>query len=147
LSAWLLGKPESVVGVGANFVKKDLDVYDTGVLVMKYRSALSLCEGSWTDVGGIAPQGPAFTGSRGSIVIQGDSLLLVEPENPDGRRWTPEASEAQGPHGVAYFLSRLANGRSIDAPFGLTTSRDAQEILEAGFRSNQTGMECPLPVR
>lgn len=147
LSVWLLGRPQSVVAVAATLSKDGLDVYDNGLLVLKYGHAFGIAEGSWTQTTEIPPFGPFFAGSKGSIAVLGENIQLFSSEFPDGKMWTPDLPQPPYRNGVEYFFHHLRTDRYIEAPWNLLTSRDAQEVLEAGLRSIETGIECPLPVR
>lgn len=147
LCAWLLGKPMSALGVAATLSRRDLRVYDNGILIMKYMDAFAIAEGSWTEGGSLPGHGPFFKGTQGAIAVIGENVQLMNDEHPDGRLLTPEPMPAGHANGVEYFFWNLLNDRWVEAPCNLSTSRDAQEILEAGLRSVETGVECPLPVR
>jgi predicted dehydrogenase len=147
LSVWLLGRPQSAVAVASTLSKGDHDVYDNGILILKYGHAFGVAEGSWTQTTGVPPSGPFFAGSKGSIAVIGDAIQLINEEFPDGKTWIPDPPQPPNRNGVEYFLHHVRTDRYIEAPWNLLTSRDAQETLEAGLRSIQTGIECPLPVR
>ena len=147
LAAWLMGLPTSVVGIGGAFASKDAEVFDNGVLLMKYPAALAVAEGSWSGVAGTGESGIEFHGTIGSLTITGSTLRFVDRNHPEGRIITPDLPPVGRSNGVEHFLHSLHRGTDFAPSCNLATSRAAQEILEGGRRAIETGYECPLPVR
>jgi predicted dehydrogenase len=145
LCSWLLGKPLAAFCLAGTLTDDALDVPDNAILLMKYRHTFGVAEGTWSEQRTAA--GPCFLGTDGSIAVEGDVVHLVNGSHPDGVFLTPEPLPSNGPNGVEYFLRAVRDGAPIEPPCDLTTARDAQEILEAGLRAIETGMESPLPVR
>jgi predicted dehydrogenase len=146
INSYLLGRPNAVTGVAGRFVKTDIAVDDNAVLILKYPHAVGLTEGSWTQVGYV-PYGLLINGIEGALVVGHDKRLLrtdrknihgVEldvPPVPDGERNPAE-----------YLIGRIEKGQPVEGILNARVSRDAQEILEAGVISAETGTAVTLPV-
>lgn len=146
LNSYLLGLPNTVTGVAGRFVKKDITVDDNAVLILKYPNAIGMTEASWTQVGYL-PYGLVINGTEGALVVGRDKRLLradrkeilgIELDVPQ----LPEAE--QNP--AAYLISRIESGRPVEGILNARVCRDAQEILEAGILSAETGTAVSLPV-
>lgn len=150
LARTMLGLPSRVVGVTARTVKEDITVDDNGVIVMTYPRGLAISEGSWTQVGHPTAYVSTFYGTQG--------LLLVEP-GFEGRLIKATTAEPAGaPIQVpelpperrtasAHFVHALASGGEFLPLCQDRVARDAQEILEAGLASAQSGSEVSLPLQ
>jgi len=147
LASWLLGTPMSVVGISGTFLSKDTHVYDNSILLLKYPEAFAVAEGSWSGIENLKQGGPEFHGRAGSLFVVGDKLQFVDRHHPEGQSVTPDGPAAGRSSGVEHFFHNLHRGTDFAACCDLATTRAAQEILEAGRRSIETGFECPLPVR
>lgn len=146
LNSYLLGRPNSVTGVAGRFVKTDIAVDDNAVLILKYPNAIGMTEASWTQVGYV-PYGLLINGTEGALVVGHDKRLLrtdrknihgVElevPPIPEGERNPAE-----------YLIGRIESGQPIDGILNAKVCRDAQEILEAGVLSAESGTAISLPV-
>lgn len=141
-SHWL-GRPESVVGAGGRLLKDTIDVEDNAILLIRYPHALAVAEASWTQAAGDGGANPSVYGTAGTLSIVGSRVRLargdrdvewVEPEPPaPGRR-----------NGAEYLVSCLRSGTPVEGLCSPEVSLVAQEILEAGLRSVETGAEVRL---
>ncbi len=151
MCAYLLGLPKQVMGFRGVFVKDYPVPDDNAVIVMKYDNAFGISEASWTQVVGYITPNPVVYGTEGAIMVsQGKVVLdcheslhkaksdaeIIEPEPlPEGRRNAPE-----------YLIHCIETGEAIEGLCSAKVSRDAQEILEAGLISADTGKVVNLPV-
>ena len=146
-AARLLGVPESVMGMrgflGTEQAYAASD--DNGIIVAKYPHAFGMCEGSWTQPVGYAETNPLVYGSEGAIGVLGDQILLKKPGKAD-ELYSPPATEYPRRSAPEYLLHCLENGVPIEGFCSPTISRNAQEILEAGLRSADTGQTQKLPL-
>lgn len=146
LCSYLLGRPGSVSGIAGRFVKKDIPVDDNAVLLLKYENAIGMTEASWTQVGYV-PYGLVINGTEGALTVAHDKRLIRSdresihgipidvPELPVGERNPAE-----------YMISRIDQGLPIEGISNARVCRDAQEILEAGVLSAESGSAASLPL-
>jgi predicted dehydrogenase len=143
MAAHWLGRPESVVGIMGTLVKPDFPVDDNAVILMKYPGAFGIAEASWTQQGGDGGANPAVYGAAGTLSVVGSRVRLarvdreaewIEPDRPaPGRR-----------NGAEYLVSCLRSGTPVEGMCSAATSRTAQEILQRGLESAQSGREISL---
>jgi predicted dehydrogenase len=143
-SHWL-GAPNSVVGMAARLVKTDIPVEDNAILLMKYPTAFVTAEASWTQVAPDGGPNPTVFGTKGVAGIQGGKVRLAcgagDPE------WlVPETPAPGRRNGAEYLVSCLRSGTPVEGLCSPETSRGAQEILEAGLRSVESGRVISLPL-
>ncbi len=149
LAAALMGMPESVVGMAGGQAKEFLSVEDNGIIAMKYPKGMATATASWTQVGNLTSYGTAIYGSKGTLLVEphGDGKLYwATQDDPEGSEVavpTPKAWMANSATHLAEVLLRDVTPHLLcRAEF----SRDAQEILEAGMRSAETGSSVSLPL-
>lgn len=145
MCARFMGLPEKVTGFRGVFVKEYPVPDDNAIIVMKYSNAFGVAEASWTQKVGYASANPVAYGTEGSLAILGDRLIqqragketeeIVPPPTAAPRRNAPE-----------YLIHCLESGEPIQGFCSMEVSRDAQEILEAGKRSADTGVTISLPL-
>lgn len=139
LCRWLQGVPEAVMGMAGRFLKEDDLGPDNAVLMLRYPRAISLCEASWTQVGGEPFKGATINCRDGAILPRRDGVWVTSREHPDGQRL---AATELPPHLQSLGHYTLAILRGETAPVGVldpAVSRDAQAILEAGIKSVESG--------
>lgn len=147
---WFLGRPQRLLAMGGRLTKTDISDLDNVVILLRYDRAIAIAESSWSWVGGYPTSGPYIYGTEGSLVAHGardpQGVTLITREDPqpvvveagllpDGERNAPE-----------YFISCIAQERSIAGLVSPEVSRDAQEILEAGIIAINAGVEVTLPL-
>lgn len=147
LAALLLGSPQSVTGMRGFFgdEPKYAASDDNAIIIAKYPHAFSVCEASWTQPVGYAGTNPVIYGSEGSIGIHHDKILIQRPGKPEEAIAPPE-TKAPNRSAPEYMLHCLENGLPIEGFCSPKVSRNAQEILEAGLRSADTGETQKLPL-
>lgn len=143
LAAHWLGRPDSVVGIQGTLVKPDFPVDDNAVILMKYAHAFGVAEASWTQQAPDGGANPSVFGSTGTLSVIGNRVRLgrlgqdpewLEPDTPaPGRR-----------NGAEYLVSCLRAEMPVEGMCGAETSFIAQEILQSGLRSAQTGAAVNL---
>lgn len=143
-NAYLLGRPGSVTGVAGRFVDQEDPVDDNAVLLLKYENGLGICEASWSQWG--FNYELLVNGTEGSLRSERETVYRVRRGSKQ-----PECVEAPplpaGQRNAAdFFLSALEAGEVPEGPCSATVGRNAQEIMEAGLISAQTGSAVPLPV-
>ena len=148
LAALLLGLPQTVTGMRGYFGTEPAYAAsdDNGMIIAKYAHAFGVCEASWTQPVGCAGANPVIYGSEGSIGLHHDRVSIQRPGQPEE---SPEPTPLAAPYrsGPEYFLHCLETGVPIAGLCSPTTSRNAQEILEAGLRAADTGATQTLPLQ
>jgi len=144
MCARFLGLPEKVTGFRGTFVKDYPVPDDNAIILMKYASAFGVAEASWTQTVGYATPNPVAYGTEGSIAISGSKVIIQN----NGRQNAIEAPPTLAPmtSGPEYLLHCLDTGAPIEGFCSMEISRNAQEILEAGKRSADTGQTLALPI-
>jgi predicted dehydrogenase len=138
LAAWLLGVPESVVGVAGRLVKPDIPVDDNAILLMRYPAAFGIAEASWTQPGH-RPYGLQILGDRAGLVVDGDTLWRVDEEHPHGEPVAVPELPPGRRNPAEYFAQCLQAGRAPEGLVSLEVAVQAQAILEAGLVAARTG--------
>lgn len=146
LCRWLQGRPRAVTGLRGRLVKGDIRVDDNAVLLLKYPKAIGLCEASWTQVGEI-PSGIVASGSEGAIAVEHARMRLADAKHPQGRPIRPRALRGWRANLGDYFARVIREDLEIEGMGNPEIARDAQEILEAGLISADTGRAVRLPLR
>jgi len=141
----VLGRPQFVFGFAGNLCKQDLPVEDNARLMLIYERALGQTAGSWT-------QRPWFHeliayGTEGTLWTLAGKLWIDQSPHGDQPR---EMECSPLPFGARnapeQFLNCLASNTPFPGMGSSEISRDAQEILEAGMLSSQTGRRIALPL-
>ena len=146
MCAYLLGLPEQVTAFRGTFVKDYPVPDDNAIILMKYGNAFGITEASWTQKTGYITPNPVVYGTEGALSIWGNEINLtpagsdvhsIEPDPlPEGRRNAPE-----------YLIHCLESDEAIEGLCCPIVSRDAQEILEAGLVSSDSGKAVNLPMK
>jgi predicted dehydrogenase len=140
-----LGRPDSVVGIASRLVKEYIDVDDNAILLMKYPGAFAIAEASWTQVAPDGSANPSLYGTEGTLSVVGNRVRLARGEGEP--QWIEPDTPAPGKrNGAEYLVSCMRAGSPIEGLCSPQVSRDAQEILEAGLRSAESGREVHLPL-
>jgi predicted dehydrogenase len=145
MCARFLGLPQQVTGFRGVFVKDYPVPDDNALILMKYPHAFGVAEASWTQTVEYATPNPIAYGTEGSIAVSGSQVILQRPNcQPEVIDAPPTESPLRS--GPEYLLHCLETGAPIEGFCSMQVSRDAQEILEAGKRSADTGLAMNLPL-
>lgn len=147
LAAQLLGQPQSVTGMRGYFGTEPAYAAsdDNAVIIAKYPHAFAVCEASWTQVVGYAETNPLVYGSEGSLGVYHGKILIQRPGKAE-ETITPPDTVAPHRSAPEYLIYCVENGKPIEGFCSPVVSRNAQEILEAGLRSANTGQTQTLPL-
>ena len=145
LCRYLQGKPKAVIGMRGTLVKDYIRVDDNAMLLLRYPSAISILEASWTQVGGF-PYSIIVSGTEGSLVSNAEGLLLFDRTDPNGRQIKVPKLPVWRSNPADYFVKVIREDIEMDGFICPQVSRDAQEILEAGLIATDTGKICRLPI-
>ena len=149
LARYLLGMPSRVTGVAGNLQKDYITLDDNAIIVMQSPDAIAVSEASWTQIGHMTSYYALIYGSDGTLVVEpgGDGrLLLATREAQDGVEVDVPPLPAEMGSASAHFLHCIANDLPVAGLCGAAISRDAQEILEAGLLSADSGVAISLPI-
>jgi predicted dehydrogenase len=160
LIQWLMGEVESVSALAATLAHERIEVEDTAVAVLKFRSgALGVIEATTTAFPGLSKR-TEIHGDRGSARVDQDDITLWDFQEKlpsdnailaamarsgavgggsDPRGITHEGHREQ----IADFLAAIDEGRParVDGREG----RKAVEIIRAIYRSAKLGQTVTLP--
>ena len=145
MCARFLGLPQQVTGFRGVFVKDYPVPDDNAVILMKYANAFGVAEASWTQAVGYATPNPVAYGTGGSLAVAGETVVLQQV-GKEPVTIVPSAPVSPQRSGPEYLLHCLETGEVIEGFCSMETSRDAQEILEAGKRAADTGVTISLPI-
>ena len=147
INARFLGLPSQVTGMRGTFVKDYPLPDDNAIILMKYPHAFGVAEACWTQTVPYAEgANPIAYGTGGSLSVAGDKVLRQRPGH-GLETITPPPTSAPHRNGPEYLLHCLETGSPIEGFCSPKTSRDAQEILEAGLRSADTGQTQTLLLK
>ena len=137
----LLGRPLAVQGVRATLVKPDFPVDDNAIITLIYDRAFGILEASWTQIPGIHDLW--IHGSEGMLWT--DHGQLKRADNHGETLLEPEPLPVERVNGPTHLVHCVRTGAT---PFHLISARNgrnAQEVLQAGKESADTGRRISLP--
>ena len=147
MASRFLGLPTRVTGIRGVLAKDYPLPDDNAIVTMQFAHAMAVAEASWTQVTGYATNNPVAYGSEGAISINGkDGTLLLLHPGKDAETITAPATVAPRRSGPEYFVHCLQTGEPFEGVCAPEVSLIAQEILEAGLRSSDTGQTQVLPL-
>lgn len=145
-NARFLGLPTRVTGMRGVFVKDYPVPDDNAIILMQYPHAFGVAEASWTQTVGYAESAnPIAYGTGGSLAVVGGKVVLQRP-GQETQTIDPPPTEAPRRNAPEYLIHCLQTGQPIEGFCAAQVSRDAQEILEAGLRSSNTGQAMTIPL-
>jgi len=128
------------------------DVEDNSVTILRFKSgALGVIDSKWGQIGRM-PFGSSYHGTEGTITASWTGLSIYSRkalppelqgwvEIPVGRAPRPGiGSEAE------YFVNCLLQDRPIEGAVSPRGARATQEVIEATYRSAETGQVVRLPL-
>ncbi|MCW4027705.1 MAG: Gfo/Idh/MocA family oxidoreductase, partial [Candidatus Bathyarchaeota archaeon] len=91
---WILGTAEKATALGGTYVRDYLKVDDNAVLLLGYKKAMGVLEGTWSQIGGGGPLEYQFMlrGSEGTIAVSQDVQVYSE-ENEGWKKIDPPPLE------------------------------------------------------
>lgn len=149
LAREVLGQPTRVTAMAGRLQKDYVEIDDNAIILMGYHHAIAITEASWTQVGNPFTYTPMIYGSEGMLIVRrGENKVVLATEaNPDGELIDPPANPPEFENGTAHFLHCIRSGEPVAGVCNAETSRDAQEILQAGLISARDGGEVSLPLK
>lgn len=139
----LFGMPQSVQGVAGRLTKTDIAVDDNAAITLIYPSRILETQASWSQIPSYHDM--EFLGTTGSLWTHEGRIFFGDEEHGQ-REIKVEPLPEEERSGPAYFIHRLDENRPPGDVCSASVCRDAQEILEAGLRSNESGRRISLPL-
>ena len=130
------------------------DVEDNSVAILRFESgALGVLDSKWGQIGPM-PLRSSFHGTEGTIMASRSSLNIysrqVLPadlqgwvEISGGRGRSPRPGVGSEPE---HFVNCLLEGKPLGGPVSPRGARATQEVIEAAYRSANTGQVVKLPL-
>lgn len=148
ISRWFMGQPSRVSALGGRYAKEFFTVEDNAILILRYQQGHSVCEGTWTQPATPVRVPLMIYGTDGAIAVTGPAeLSLATSANPrEPEVITAPALPEHFRSGPAYFAHQLLTGEPFAGLVSGAVSRDAQEVLQAGLMSMESGCEVSLPL-
>ncbi len=149
MASALLGFPESVIATSKRLLKDDLEVEDNAVIMMSYPNAMANAEGSWTQIGKLSGYITVIYGTEGTLEVGPKDkqwLRMATTEKPEGFEIDVPAPEAHNASASAHFIHVIETGSEIMPLCRPEAWRDAQELLEAGLISANSGKRIKVPL-
>jgi predicted dehydrogenase len=147
LAARFIGRPEAVMGMRGVFGDEPMYAAsdDNAVIVARYPHAFAVCEASWTQPVGYAGTNPVAYGSGGSIGVWKEQVML-QRSGEEQQAISPPPTTHPRRSAPEYFLHCLTTGTPIEGFCAPEVGLIAQEIMEAGLRSAESGTHQRLPL-
>ena len=139
----LFGMPQHVQAVAGRLTKIDVPVDDNAAITLIYPDRFAVAEASWSQIP--AYHDAVFFGTRATLWTK-DGRLFVADESHGEQEIPVEKLPAGEQNGPVYFLNCLDEDREPGDVCSAAVSRDAQEILEAGLKSNASGRRVAIPL-
>lgn len=136
LARWLLGKPQSVLGVRDNFTKDYFVPDDHALILMRYDKATAYVEGTWATKEWDDGPNPVVHGSEGTLYVRGDQLL----RNGEAVAVAPIATL----NPAEYFLNCVERGEIPEGIVNPEIAADACRIVDAAKESSAGGRAVSL---
>jgi predicted dehydrogenase len=140
LCRWILGVPEKVVALSGKYVRDYLSVEDNAVLLMGYKKALGISEGSWSQIGeGVPPRYTLVINGSEGVIAAGNELRIYTEKKKGWETVKPTPLEKSMRNAPEHFVACLSQDKPFDNVVSTQYNRDAQAILEAGLISIKEG--------
>ena len=147
MNAYFLGLPKSCVGIRSVLVKDYPIPDDNAMILMKYEHAFGVAEACWTQKVKTEDPNPIAYGTEGMIGIKGGKVVVRTPDEPEEKVIEPDELPEGRRSGPEHFIHCIETGEEVMGHANALVSRNAQEILEAGLISADTGKEVTIPVQ
>ena len=146
MNAYFLGRPKSCVGVRSVLVKDYPIPDDNAMILMKYEHAFGVAEACWTQKVHTEGPNPIAYGTEGMVGIEGGNVVIRTASAPDEQAIEPDPMPEGYRSGPENLLRCIETGEEVMGTCNAVVSRNAQEILEAGLVSADTGKEVRIPI-
>jgi len=147
MNSYLFGLPKEVQGMRAVLAKDYPIPDDNAIIMMKYEKSFGVAEASWTQPVSYPSPTPICHGTNGCIYLWHGAAWIQKPGDREPQKLEPDPQPEHLCSGPRYLLHCIETGEPIEGLCSPKVSRDAQEILEAGLVSSNTGRTVTLPVK
>ena len=127
-------------------------VEDNSVAILRFKSGvLGVLDAKWGQIGPM-PFGSSFHGTEGTLIVgRGAMNLYSRPAMPsDLQGWVELSTQRQPRPGVGsepeYFVNCILEDKPIEGPVSPRGARATQEVIEAAYRSADSGQVVKLPL-
>jgi predicted dehydrogenase len=143
ISRWLVGEQAtSVFGLRANLDSPWGDAEDNAAMLVRFPSAYTICEGSWTTLDhGVTP-GPIVYGTTGTLLVEKQGATpVVRVERGAGQTtiYEADALDAGRTNIAEEMIHHLDTGGPLHPMLDLNFNLEVMAILDAGLRSAASG--------
>ena len=139
LSRWIIGEsPEAVIGLTGNFASSYGDAEDNAALLVRYPSAMTILESTWSCVNHGVSSRHLVYGTEGTIAVEGGGVRVFKDGGDGELRQAgelPGGRDTVAKEAVHHFETGEALHPTLTAPINI----DAMAILDAGIRSAASG--------
>ncbi len=143
VSRWYIGEPGvAAIGMNANLNSQWGDADDNGAMLVRFPSAMSLLEGSWTMLHSGVSGGPIVYGETGTLVVEskdGKPIVRLERGHGDTTVYETDALPEGREQVPGEFIHHLETGEPIHPTLEMMFNLEAMAILDAGVRSASSG--------
>jgi predicted dehydrogenase len=138
----LLGIAEKATALGGTYVRDYLIVDDNAVLLLGYKKAMGVLEGTWSQIGGGGPIQYQFVirGSEGTIAVDQDVQVFKEEKN-SWKGINPPLLKEGNQNGPQHFVRCILEDKPFEDTVSAKFNVEVQAMLEAGLismRENRT---------
>jgi predicted dehydrogenase len=150
-----LGDVQEVSAFTAQIGDKDYlptGVEDNAVVIFRFKNgALGVIHSKWGQIGDM-PYNASYHGTDGTLLIKWQALSLTSRNALPGdlQGWV-EVPFPHQPYRMPlsepeYFVNCVLEDRPIEGPVSPRRARATQEVIEAAYRSAETGRSVTLPL-
>jgi len=145
LCRWILGVAEKATALRGTYVRDYLTVDDNAALLLGYKKAMGIIEGTWSQIGQGEPTQYTFVvrGSEGTIAV-GPSIQVYTSEREDWEKVEPAPLEVGAQNGPQHFVRCLLQDEDFEDTVSPSFNVDVQAMLEAGLISIREDRTVPL---
>ena len=142
IASYLLDKaPDAAYGFRANFNSPFGKCEDYGNITVRYDDAIAIIEGSWSTVHTGIPNGPIVFGTKGTLVVDGETIKIFKDRYSKDPTEIYEAPpmDANRDDIAKEIVHHLETGEPLAPMLDKTANLRAMMILDAGYRSSLSG--------
>lgn len=142
LSRWFLGnKAVAVQGMKANMLSHFGNTEDNGIICARFETSIAIIEGTWSTYSVGVPNGPIVYGSKGTLVVDGNKVLVYKERksNVPTCVYEPEPIDKERNDPAKEFIHHILTSQPLHPTMDMQINLDTAGILDAGIRSSQTG--------
>jgi predicted dehydrogenase len=141
---WFIGEQAiAVMGLRANLNSRFSEVDDNGSMMIRFRDAMAICQGSWCTVDDGVCGGPVIYGTEATLVVDEDSGPQPEVRVCRGQGQVERYEGGPLPEGrrtvAEEFIHHLETGEPVHPALDMALNTEVTAIMDAGLRSAATG--------